>query len=135
MNTIIEKASHLQILDMFRGFPSEELTHLASIARYLEFQKGDILFSENEESDSLFLLLEGKVKMVKNDQPVYDIKEGEAAGTFGFFTQEPRLFTAICKTNSCFLVLYSTQFFDLMEQRAQIAQYILKYFLKSAVHI
>ncbi len=135
MTTIIEKVSNLQALNLFSEFPSEDLTHIASIAMYMKFQKGDVLFSENEESDSLFLLLEGMVKMMKNDQFVYDIHKGEAAGTFGFFNQETRLFTAICKTNSCFLVLYSTQFFDLMEQRVQIAQHILKYLLKSAVHV
>ncbi len=122
----------LQNVALFSEFPTKDLSYLADIAHYISIESGCYLFKENESSDSLYILLSGKVNMLKEGEVLYHIKKYETAGTFGFFTREPRIFSALCVKPCRVIGFRSTSFFDLIEQRGHLAQYLLRYFLKSA---
>ncbi|MGF1670809.1 MAG: Crp/Fnr family transcriptional regulator [Balneolaceae bacterium] len=130
METIIEKVMLLQNVELFSDVPTEQLSHLASIAEVRHIDQGKILFHENDPSDALYILISGKINMVKNNSTIYEIGDFEAVGTLGFFDQEPRIFTAVCEKPCRMLEIDSTAFFDLLEERIHIARYLLKYFVK-----
>jgi len=133
MNTFIEKVMVLQSAELFSEFPTKELSYLAEIATCLTLEADTILFKENDPSDILYILEKGTVDMIKSSEIIYKINKYEAIGTFGFFTREPRIFTAQCTKKCRFIVFNSTAFFDLLDQNSNLALCFLKYFLKSAV--
>lgn len=130
MDTIIEKVLLLQNVEFFADFPSEQLSYLASIAEKRDLSEGSVLFRENAPSDALFIIGNGKVEMRKDDALVFELKNNEPVGTFGFFDQEPRIFTAVCVEPTTLLEIDSTAFFDLLEDKVNITPYLLRYFVK-----
>jgi len=132
MYTLIEKVMVLQNAQLFSEFPTTELSLLANIAINVTAEAGSVLYKENEPSDTLYILEDGLVNMMKSEVTIYQVNNYEALGTFGFFTREPRLFSARCVDRSRFVVFNSTTFFDLLEQKSNMALCFLKYFLKSA---
>ncbi|MBE0699626.1 MAG: cyclic nucleotide-binding domain-containing protein [Anaerolineaceae bacterium] len=53
----------LQHLPWFNGMNPNQLEQLARIATIYNFEPGDLLFSEGDRDDSLYVLLEGQVTM------------------------------------------------------------------------
>jgi CRP-like cAMP-binding protein len=133
MYTLIEKVMVLQNAQLFSEFPTTELSLLANIAINVTAEAGAVLYRENEPSDTLYIVEEGLVNMIKNNVGIYQVNQYDALGTFGFFTHEPRLFTAQCVDRSRFVLFNRTTFFDLLEHKSNMALCFLKYFLKSAV--
>ena len=80
MLTVVEKVVFLQNVDVFSEVPSEQLTYLASIAEEIDCLKGDILFRENDPSDALYLVLDGKVGLERNGK---EVKQAGSQNAFG----------------------------------------------------
>ena len=119
----------LQNVEFFADIPTEQLSFLATIAESKTFEKGEILFRENEPSDALYIIGSGSVQLYQNKQPVSKITENQAAGVLGFFDQEPRIFKAVCETNCRILVINAIDFFDLLEDKVHITRHLLRYFV------
>lgn len=131
MDTIIEKVMLLQNVEFFTNIPTEQLSFLANIAEAKTYEKGEILFRENEPSDALFIIGSGRVSLFHKNEFINEITDNEAVGALGFFDQKPRLFTATCTQLSSILVIDSMAFFDLLEDRVHITRYLLQYFVKA----
>jgi len=50
---------------LFSGLSDENLDSLMDIARIREHQRGELLFSDGEEAEGFFIVLDGKVKVYK----------------------------------------------------------------------
>lgn len=129
MQTIIEKVLHLQNVPLFEEVPTEQLSHLAAISRLISIDAGTSIFNEGEDSSALYIIVDGTVNIMKQDSLVRQLSTYKAVGTFGFFDQQPRIFSARCQTDCRFLHLSSDHFFELMDERLDIARYLLKYFV------
>lgn len=129
MQTIIEKVLHLQNVPLFREVPSEQLSYLAAISSLVEMPAGTSVFEEGDDSSALYIIVEGQVNILKDDALVRELSTYKAVGTFGFFDQQPRIFSARCQTDCRFLHISSDRFFELMDERLDIARYLLKYFV------
>ncbi len=129
MKTIIEKVIHLQNIELFSEVPSEQLSYIALISHITEYEKGDVLFREGENSDSLHVLFSGSIEMQKNGESKFAVEENRTVGALGFFDQKPRIFTALCKEKCIVLEIDSNAFFDLLEEKIHITRYLLKFFI------
>lgn len=129
MKTIIEKVLHLQNVPLFTEVPTEQLSYLAAISGLTEMHAGTTIFEEGDDSSSLYVIVEGQVNILKDDALVRQLSTYKAVGTFGFFDQRPRIFSARCETDCQFLHISSDRFFELMDERLDIARYLLKYFV------
>ncbi len=81
------------------NLPPEDYERLASSAELVSFPSGEIIFPEGSPSDSLWLMLEGRVSFVKSlgDNKERMVSTGEPGGFFGevgLFTGEPRALSA-----------------------------------------
>lgn len=129
MKTVIEKVVHLQNVELFAEVPSEQLSYIASISNIIEMEKGDTLFKEGEDSESLHVLFIGSITMQSEGEDTFKIGENETVGALGFFDQKPRIFTAVCDEDCIILEIDSGAFFDLLEEKIHITRYLLKFFV------
>jgi len=127
MDTTIEKVIHLQRIEMFADIPSEQMAHVAGIARDIRFAKGDVIFSEGDSSDALYILIDGDVKVTREKKMTRKIDKDEAFGIWGFFDRGPRLFTTEALEDSYLLKIDSADFFDLIEDRVHLTRGLIKY--------
>ncbi len=85
----------IQDVSMFEYFTEEEKQKFCARDHILVvFQKGDIIIEEGENTDSIFLLLEGKALITKkmNDANIRlaKLEPGQVFGEMSFFSGAPR---------------------------------------------
>jgi CRP-like cAMP-binding protein len=127
METTIEKVIHLQRIEMFEDIPSEQLAHLAAITHDMRVAKGEIIFSEGDDSNSLYILIDGAVEIEYIGGETVQIEQDEAFGILGFFDREPRLSPAKAIEESFLFKIDHTDFFDLIDDRVHLSKGLIKF--------
>ena len=90
--------------------PITEIISESTGKKILKFQKDDYLFHENEESSGVYLVITGKIKIVKNDnQPaqtiLYLVKPGDVLGIHAVINEHKYSSSAVALVNTivCFI--------------------------------
>ena len=126
MLTTIEKVILLQDVDIFEHTSTEDLSHIAAIAEEIEFRADDIIFKEDEISDAMYTVIDGKVRLTRGEKEVMVAGKMEAFGTWALFDDEPRVATATALEASQLLRIDKEEFIDLLADHVAITQSILK---------
>ncbi|MEX2604665.1 MAG: cyclic nucleotide-binding domain-containing protein [Gracilimonas sp.] len=130
METTIERVIFLQGIELFEDIPSEQLAHLAGITTLFSADSGQTLFTEDESTHDLYIMIGGVVHLSRNGKIKKKVVEPEAIGPWSFFDGKERLMTANCKQESHFLVISRLDFYDLLEDRVNLARGLISYFVK-----
>ena len=130
METTIEKVIHLQRVEVFADISTEQLAHVAAITQDIRVKAGNIIFKEGESPDSLYILVDGGVKISQEDGEEQTIEEDEVFGIWGFFDQEPYLHTAKTTEESYLLKINHVDFYELLEDRAHLGSGIICFLMK-----
>ena len=80
--TTVERVLALRSVAAFRGVPTEQLAWLASAARERALAEGDVLFSEGDPPESLYVLLEGEVQLERQGRPAGAFRAIEPIGAW-----------------------------------------------------
>jgi CRP/FNR family cyclic AMP-dependent transcriptional regulator len=126
MLTTVEKVIFLQDIDIFESTTTENLAHIATITEEIEFNKDKIVFKEGEFSDALYLVIDGQVRLERENKLVMIAKGKDVFGTWALFDDEPRVVTATTLEDTHLLKIDKEDFFDLLADHVQITQGILK---------
>jgi CRP/FNR family cyclic AMP-dependent transcriptional regulator len=126
MFTTVEKVIFLQDIDIFESTTTENLAHIAAITEEVEFKKDQIIFKEGEFSDALYLVIDGQVRLERENRLVRIAKRKDVFGTWTLFDDEPRVVTATTLEDTHLLKIDKEDFFDLLADHVQITQEILK---------
>jgi CRP-like cAMP-binding protein len=126
MLTTVEKVLFLQDVDIFEHTSTEDLSHIAAIAEEIEYQADDVIYKEDEISDSMYVVIDGKVRLTRGEKEVMVAGKMEAFGTWALFDDEPRVATATAIETSQLLRLDREDFIDLLADHVAITQSILK---------
>ena len=111
MHTVIEKVIFLQNVEVFFEVPTEQLAYLAAIAEEISCIKGDDIFKAEEPSDAMYLVLDGKVRLHREEEEVTVAGQNEAFGTWALFDEEPRVVTATAIEDTRLLRIYTEDFY------------------------
>ena len=122
LNTLtpVEKVLCLQSVDLFRHATTEMLAFIGSIATYVEVPAGRTIFEEEDVSDAMFVVVQGRVRLEKNGEEVMVATAGQSFGTWALFDNQPRLMKAISVDNVDLLKISSEDFYDLLSDHEEI---------------
>lgn len=123
---IVEKVILLQNVGLFSEVSTQQLSHLAAIVREVPCLKGETIYEERDPADAMYLVLEGQVRLHRNDEEVVVAKEKDTFGTWALFDDEPRVTTATALEEARLLRIDREDFIDLLSDHVQIAEGILK---------
>jgi CRP-like cAMP-binding protein len=126
MLTVIEKVITLQNVDVFAKVGTEELAYLAAIAEERTYSANEAIYREGDAPDALYLVLDGEVRLHRDDQEIARAEAREAFGTWALFDDEPRVASATARTETRVLRIDRDEFIDLLADHVQITQGILK---------
>ena len=126
MLTVVEKVIALQSVDIFSAVSTEQLSHLAQIANDVSYEADAVIFQEADPSDSLYLVLEGRVRLHRQELEVTVASENDVFGTWALFDDEPRVVTATTLEPTTVLRIDKEDFVDLLADHVQITQGVLK---------
>jgi serine/threonine protein kinase len=117
-----EKWKTLRYLAFFKDFSDEQITEVVNASEWKEFEKGEVIVTEGEQETAFYIIAKGGVEVVKNENVVGMMKQGDCFGEIAFLTRQPRNATIVARTEVS-LMSVST---SLMEQASTETQ--LRYY-------
>ena len=76
MYSTLEKTIILKSVELFKSIPAENLSKVAQITEEVKYSKDEPIFSEGDYGDSLFIVVDGEVKIHKGQQELALLKKG-----------------------------------------------------------
>ena len=126
MLTVVEKVILLQNVEIFEDIPTEQLSYLAAIAEEASVSKDQEVFRFGEVSDALYIVLEGQVRLHRDDEEITVAGSNDSFGTWALFDERPRVATATALADGRFLRIYRQDFLDLLSDHSQVTEGVLK---------
>lgn len=126
MISTVEKVLFLKSIDLFSQIPGEDLVRVAQIAEEIDFEPKEAIMTEGEIGDSMYLIVDGRVQVYKGARLVVELGERECVGEMAILDSEPRSATVRASTQVSALKIEREDFYDLMSERQDIAQGIIK---------
>lgn len=125
------KTSDFKNVLLFSGLDDDELEALANIAVKRSYPKNTIIINEGDETDSLYLITDGKVKIVLSDEDGKEIiisilEPGSYFGELSLIDEEPRSACVITMAKSQFAIINKSEFDRLQDEIPTLARNLLK---------
>ena len=120
----------LRTLPMFRGLTPEVQGQLAAIATVRDYHRGDFLWHEGDDSDSLTLIIKGRVKIVREatggDVILEIFGESEPVGSIAVYNYMPYPASAIALEDVSIFALPRRDYFELLDRQPEFARGIIR---------
>lgn len=127
---IIEKVIALESVDLFKNLTAEQLARIAGIARDVRFSPGAEILAPGKEVDSLYVILDGDVELVRGSEVFHTARNGEVLGSWALFDPEPLPVLARAAGDVRLLRVSRSDFFDLLGDNMQITATIFSTLVK-----
>ena len=126
----METADFLATVPLFSGLPAEELQQFAAITREKTYPKSSVILFEDDPGDSLFVIREGRVKVVLVGEDGREVilgvlGVGEHFGELSLIDDQPRSAHVIAMEESALLVLRRDDFRRRVETSPTVAWTLL----------
>lgn len=126
MYSTLEKTIFMKGVDLFRDISGEEVSHVAQIAEEIEYGSEQTIFDEGDVGDSMFIIVDGAVRIHKGDKELAVLSKGKFVGEMALLDQEPRSASVTSTEETTLLEINGEDFYDLMASRMEIMQGIVK---------
>jgi CRP-like cAMP-binding protein len=117
--------SSLQRIPMFRDLDPAKLKLIALASQRANYRPGDLLLSQGDKADTVFVILEGKAKIQRNDGGVdvqiAEVGSGAVVGEMGVVLDRPYSGTVVAETPVIALRIDKRTFLDLLAQVPQFS--------------
>lgn len=126
MISTVEKVLFLKGIELFSAIPGEDLAQLALVTDEIHREGGHVIIREGEAGESLYLLVDGRVQVLKGDRPVAELGEREVFGEMALLDPGPRSATVRALTDVVMLCIKREDFSDIMAEKNEIARGIIQ---------
>jgi len=122
----LEKIIVLNKVPLFSALKTEDIHMISTIAAEEAYEDGHTLFHEGDVGDKLFIVVSGKVQILKKgknneEQHIVTLKENDFLGELALFDAETRTATARCDGPCTFLVIERNDMEQLAHEYPAIA--------------
>ena len=122
---------HFNSAYIWEALPKNELDELQTNARIIKYKKGDVIYHEGAYPKSLFIIVEGKVKIYQTNekgvrQIVYIYMKGEAFGHRQLICQQTYPVTAMAFEDSEVMIIPSEDFLSLLDRSYFLTRNLLQ---------
>lgn len=126
-----ELQSCLKDLTVFSKLKSDELKLICESSYEKRYQKGEIIFFENDEYGGLYLLVSGRVKLSmlspEGKEKVLNIlQEGDIMGEVSFFDLDPHPITAEAMENARIVIIPREKLEEIITNKPGLALKIIE---------
>lgn len=121
----------LQKSSLFSGGPIEDLEKLAAHSRIMDFEKGDLIIQQEDQGASFFLILSGRVKVIRYTEDGKEIildtlSAGDHFGEMALLDGLPRSASVAASTSAKVLIIDRTSFIRFLQQCPKALEHLLK---------
>jgi CRP/FNR family transcriptional regulator/CRP/FNR family cyclic AMP-dependent transcriptional regulator len=121
----------LKQVPLLSGLPPETLTMLEPGARRRTYRRGEVIFHKGDPGNSMFLILEGQVKIVLPSEGGQEallgvLDAGDCFGELSIIDAQPRSATIVATTPTVTLMVHRDDFERVLEQHPHVAIQLLQ---------
>jgi ATP/ADP translocase len=129
--SVTDKILHLRSINIFEGLSVGELAAVASVTEEANYPPEEVVIKEGDPGDTLFLIISGKVAVIKGygtDQEIEldRIRAGDYFGEMALIEDTVRSATIRTLEESRLLSLHKREFTEIVREYPQIALHICK---------
>jgi len=126
MLSTVEKVLFLKSIDLFSQIPGEDLAQVALISTEESRETGEEIFAEGEAGDALYLVLDGRVRVHRQDRVIAELGERECFGEMALLDAAPRSATVTAVVDAHLLKISREDFQEILNEKPEIASGIIK---------
>jgi len=121
----------LRKIYLFADLPEEDLQAVSNLAATRTYPKNTIIISEGDDSDSLYAVLSGKVKVYLSDDDGREIiinilGEGEYFGELALLDDAPRSASVMTLEETKLAVISKSAFENCLSKNPQLALHVIR---------
>src|SRR3954470_16976056 len=123
---LIEKVLLLKSLAIFEETPETVLAEVAEILEEQEFQAGKTIFHAGDVAQCMYIIFKGNIRIHKGEHTLAVLKETDFFGELSLLDTDTRSASATTDTEVLLLKIDQEPFYELMENRIEVAKGIIK---------
>ena len=113
-----EVVDYVHHVPFFHNFTREQVNELVSANNIIKVPVGKVVVSEGEISDTFYIILSGKLKIMKGDEKIALIGDGECFGEMAYIAGQARFATVVADTD-CILMEINPTFMERLSKSIQ----------------
>lgn len=122
----IEKVAVLKTIDIFADTPDYVLASVARIVEELSLLPGESFINQGDLGDSMYLVVEGNVRVHRGDRTIITLGPGKAVGELAVLDPEPRSASVTAIDDAFVFRIAKDAFDEAMADRPEIAQGVIR---------
>lgn len=116
----------------FSGLEDSELREFSERLREKKVKKNVFVIKENERTNEMYLIKEGKVNVMANNPEGKELilatmQEGDIFGELSLLDDGPRSANIVTQVDCVLLVVYRQDFFELLNRYPKVANQVIKF--------
>lgn len=127
MTNVIKKNA-LLLKGVFLNSQLSDKKHKRLMKKFGEsYDKGEVIFSEGDADNNMFFILSGAVNIIKNEQVLKVMRQGEYFGEMSMLIQSPRTATAaVAESDTHLLTISEDNFGVILREEPKVILSVLK---------
>jgi CRP-like cAMP-binding protein len=121
----IEKVIVLKAVQMFAETSEDILADIAALLEEMEVSQGGVIFEKGEVGDSMYIIIEGRVRVYDGERTIVHLGERDIFGELALLDPEPRFASIAADQNTRLFRLDREAFLELMSGNIEIVRGVL----------
>ena len=129
--SVQEQFNSVKKLEFFHGFPDAEVWEILRASTWQDYDKSDDIIVEGELDDCFYILVTGKVNVIKNNKIIRSLGIGDCFGEMGYLAKTKRTASIVAEEDTSLIKINSTVISQ-VSLNCQVR--FLKVFLRTLIH-
>jgi serine/threonine protein phosphatase PrpC/CRP-like cAMP-binding protein len=120
----------LKGMPIFRYLSYKELVRVMNITEVRHFKENELVIKEGTPGEELFILLDGTVRLHKDETFICTLKRGDHFGEMSLLDRGPRSASASAETDARLLLIKRKDFYDIIKNESKLSVKLLWSFVQ-----
>lgn len=125
--SLIERAFFLKKVRLFSELDLDSLLAIAEKLHHDDYDANEKVFTPGQVANRIYLIVHGSVQILdERMKPLCELSSSEFFGDESLFNEQPRSYSAVCKTDSLFLTLSRSHLLSIISECPAVAVALLQ---------
>ena len=118
----------LKQVPVFKGLDNSDFKTVEHIVHHRTYEKGENIFKENTPGLGMYIILQGNVNIVNNDEnsSVYaELKVGDFFGEISLVSEDNRSASAVAQNDCHLIAFFRTEQMEIITRKPSLGNHIL----------